>query len=419
MITLLGSLLLATSMIVAFMQPKDAFPKWINKCEGKGTYPVRLLDMIEGITTTASVHQYIDGTKVISTAGINVAGDVITLRQTQKIQGHFPVILHGNATSVLTVGFGSGELTRTLTCHDLPDITRVEISPEMVILAKRHFSHINLGDTLENYVHMVYMDAKNYLHLTDKKYDVIENDCIWPGTFAESSSLYTKEYFIDGRRRLSDNGVFSTWLPMNVPESTLLSIIKTFCGVFENTLFVYPHYAPDTHILLVGQKRSHAYKYLDAKKEFDKEKVRESLALIGVQDFNDLVGYILTDYASLRGVTAHTAVNSDYFPLVEFDINRTRVIGDQSITWKNLGTIVRNTRRVDYGRLFSFAGLNETERDAILGRLDKDLEANEYLLESFCLHTREERLQLIDGGLRIEPENQVLLKMKEMLTADR
>ena len=403
-----------------FLLPKNMFPQWINKCEGKGTYAVRLVDFKEGITTTASVHQYLDdSSKVITTAGINVAGDALPLRQTQKFQGHFPVILHGSAKSVVTVGFGSGELTKTLTYHGIPDITCVEISPEIVALSRRHFSQINLGNDLEKYIHMVYMDAKNFMHLTDKKFDVIENDCIWPGTFAESSSLYTREYFIDARRCLNERGVFSTWLTLDLPETTLLSIIKTFGSVFENTLFIYPHYAPDRHILLLGQKNGYAYDYRRSKNEFEKEKVRESLSLIGICDINDLLGCIVADYSSLSGFVKGAVINSDYFPCVEFDINRPHLLGDKSITWKSLGIVLRNTRRVDYARLFSFGGVEEAKRAGILGTLTRKQDANEYLLESFCMHSWEERISLVDKGLKIAPENQDLLRMRQLLTDGR
>jgi spermidine synthase len=377
---------------------------------------VRLLDFIEGINTTASVHQYSDGSKVISTAGINVAGDALPLRQTQKFQGHFPVILHGSAKSVVTIGFGSGELTKTLTHHGIPDITCVEISPEMVALSRRHFSHINLGNDLEKAVHMVYMDAKNFMHLTDKKFDVIENDCIWPGTFAESSSLYTREYFLDARRRLNERGVFSTWLTLDLPETTLRSIIKTFGGVFENMLFVYPHYAPDRHILLVGQKSGYLYDYGDSKREFDKEKVRESLLLVGIHDLNDLMGCIVADHSSLRALSRDAAVNSDLFPFVEFDINRPHLLGDKLITWKTLGFVLKNTRRVDYTRVFSFGKLEEAERAVVLKALAENQDANEYLLESFGIHTPDESMQIIDKGLRLFPENRDLLRFKKQMT---
>jgi spermidine synthase len=417
--TVIGAIIPALCVIAVFLQPKDIIPKWINKCEGKGTYTVRLLDFIEGITTTASVHQYSDGSTVISTAGVNVAGDALPLRQTQKMQGHFPIIMHGNTKSVLTVGFGTGELTKTLTYHNIPDITCVEISPEMVRLSRRYFSGINLGGDLEKHVRMVYMDAKNFMHLTNKKFDVIENDCVWPGTFAESSSLYTREYFLDARRCLNDSGLFSTWLTLDLPETTLFSIIKTFSSVFENTLFVYPNYAPDRHILLVGQKNAHAYSYLDAKEEFDKQQVKESLSLIGISDLNDLLGSILADYSSLDTLSGNAAINSDYFPFVEFDMNRAHLIDDKYITWKNLETILRKTRRVDYNRLLSFTGLDSAAQEETRGKLAMNEDANDYLLESFCRHSAEERLSLVNKGLTIAPQNQGLLRMRQMLTGNR
>ena len=413
-----GLVLPAACIVVAFLQPSDLFPRWVNKCEAKGTYAVQLVDFKEGMTTTASVHRYLDDSStVISTAGINVAGDALPLRQTQKFQGHFPVILHGHAKSVVTVGFGSGELTKLLTLHGIPDITCVEISPEMVWLSRRYFSQINLGNDLEKYVHMVYMDAKNFMHLTNKRFDIIENDCVWPGTFAESSSLYTREYFLDCKRRLNEDGIFSTWLTLDLPQTTLASIVRTFGDVFENTLFVYPHHVPDRHILLVGQKKGHAVNYGDAQREFNKEKVRESLSDVGIQDFNDLLGCIVADYSSLGPFVEAAAVNSDYFPFVEFDMNRARLFGDKMITWKNLGFILHNTQRVDYRRLVTFSGPYEALCAEVLDSLAVIREADEYLLESFCMHSLEERRSLVDKGLKIIPENPDLLKMKEQLIA--
>jgi len=42
-------------------------------------------------------------------------------------------------------------------------------------------------------------------------------------------------------------------------------------------------------------------------------------------------------------------------------------------------------------------------------------QADEYLLESFCLHTFEERLSLVKGGLKIVPDHKNLLKVKRIL----
>ena len=405
--------ILAGGLATAFFEPADSFAKLVNITQAEQTkkHLVRIEDIVEGMTTTASVHYYYaTDSRVISTAGINVAGDAVDLRQTQKIQGHLPVILHGGAQSVLTVGFGSGELTKTLTLHNIPDITCVEISPEMVALAKKYFSHINLGSDLERRVTMRYMDAKNYIHLTRRKFDVIENDSIWPGTFAESSSLYTEEYFASAREHLNDGGIFSTWLPLQLPPSTFASIIKTFTGVFENTLLIYPHFVPNRHLLLVGQKSAHPYRFLDAKREFDK--VREDLALIGPRDVCDVLEYALADQSSLGDAVKSARVNSDYFPFVEFDMNRWNIVGDAGIPWKNLAAVLRNTRRVDYTKLLSFDGIGEQERHLVMDRLRQRQSSNEYLLGSHIAQEPAERLRILDEGLRRYPDDEDLLRMR-------
>jgi spermidine synthase len=399
--------------------PMDGFVVWINVCETRGTRRVALIEAIEGINTTASVHYYPDlNAKVISTAGINVAGDTPNLRQTQKVQGHVPLILHGHPRKVLTVGFGSGELTKILTFHDLAHITCVEIAPEMVALAKKHFPHINLGDRLEEKVRMVYMDAKNYVHLADDRYDVILNDCTWPGEAAESSSLYTKEYFQDGKKLLNEGGVYSTWLPINMPTRSLRSIIRTFDAVFENTVMVYPHYSPSQHILLVGQKKSHKYSYVDMRNEYGKCDVARSLEMLGIRSINDIIDFILVDSDSLAALAGDYPVNSDDFPVVEFDIGRRR---SRTFTWEQLKAILGNTRRVDFSRLFSFDGLDYLSRQEVLTELVRSQRANEHLFNSYLAGrtvehpqaTLDELLGELQKGLDIDPGNPDILRASQ------
>ncbi|MBN2442414.1 MAG: fused MFS/spermidine synthase [Spirochaetales bacterium] len=405
------------SLLFFIFYPESEFIEWVNINEGQGQRQVQLLDIIEGINTTASVHQYVDDkTKVITTAGINVAGDSRLLRQTQKVQGHFPVILHGNPKKVLTVGFGSGELTKTLTFHNIPDISCVEIAPEMVVLSKKHFSHINLGDDLEKKVKMIYMDAKNYIHLTDTKYDVIMNDSIWPGYFAESSSLYTKEYFIDGKRILNDDGIYSTWLPINMPTLSLLSIVKTFYEVFENTLLFYPHNEFSQHILLVGQKNAHKYSYTNMKNEYMKENVINSLKLIGIEDINHVIDFILADYSSLKELTKAFPINSDYFPVVEFDVGRGKTNFDFFITQRQLKFFMDNTNRVDYSHLISFNDPDELEKEKILNDLYKSQQANDFLLKSYFPISLEVKRDLIRYALEIDPHNPDIIRQYDILS---
>ena len=404
-------------LVIVFASPRDGLLKLINTCEGKNLHPTKLLEVLEGLNTTASVHYYEDlKGKVISTAGFNVAGDMLHLRQTQKAQGHIPLIFHGNPRKVLTVGFGSGELTRVLTLHDIPDITCVEISPEIVELAIRHFSHINLGADLEKKVRMIYMDAKNYMHLADTEYDVIMNDAIWPGWFAESSSLYTKEYFMEGKEMLREEGLYSSWLPVNVPSRSLKSILRTFDEVFENTLVLYPHHTVSQHLLLIGQKKAHKYSYPAMKREYGKnDRIRESLGLIGVRGVDDVIDFILTSSPSLRKFTGDVPVNSDYNPVVEYDPGRQKNRYNPIFHWDQLRSIYRETRRVDYTELLRFKGVDLAEIQETMMELVLNQRANEFLFRAIFSPNDRQRVMAIEQGLRIDPDNPDLLNWRNIV----
>ena len=408
--------ILSASLIITFTIPKNAYLKHINRCEGKGR-PVSLLDVIEGINTTASVHFYQDTkSKVISTGGLNVAGDSSTLRQTQKVQGHIPLIMHGNPKDVLTVGFGSGELTRCLSYHNIPKVSCVEIAPEMVKLSLKHFDYINLGPDLEKKVNMIYMDAKNYIHLTDKKYDVIMNDSIWPGASAESSSLYTKEYFIDGKNILNNDGVYSTWVPIQMSRNTLKSIIRTFIEVFENPVLIYPHSYFGVHFLLVGQKNAHKYSYLDMKREYNKAEVKQSLKYVNIENINHIIEYIFTDYPSLKEFTKDAPINSDYYPFVEFDDERRKsLLLYPNNPIKNIELLLFGTKRINYSELLSFSGLTPSEIELIENDLRNKKKANSFLFLNYLTNNPEQRRKYLFKGLLHDPNNPDLLNEQSLL----
>ena len=403
--------------ITIIITPGNAYLEMINIPQSRATgQKVTLIDALEGVTTTATVHHYRkDNRKAIATGGMNVAGDFVEHRQTQKVQAHIPVILHGNPRDVLTVGFGAGELTNLLTYHNIPNITCAELSEEMVVLAKKHFSHINLGDSLEERVNMIYMDAKNYVHLTDSKYDIILNDCIWPGQFAESSSLYTEEYFLDGLELLKENGIYSTWLPISIPRLSLMSIIKTFSSVFENTILIYPHFYLSQHALLIGQKAPHKYSYIDMEKQYNKEAVANSLKMIGISDINDIIDFMLTDWKSLENLAKSYPINSDDFPVVEFDVDRRRIALDENFILKQFLFLSINTTRVNFDDIIGFEGISEDGKDDILEGLYRSQKANFYLFRSYVPAPKNRAHDLIVRGLGIDPGNSDLLRRKKIL----
>ena len=154
-----------------------------------------LMDTREGVTTTVSVHQVPVNNasiKLLASSGLVVAGNDEDIRSGQQTLGHLGTFLNKNSREVLTVGFGSGETSACLSTHDLERLDCVEISPELVELALRHFGDINLGDDLNREVNMLYMDGKNYLHLTDRHYDLIMNGANVPSQTG-SAPVFARE----------------------------------------------------------------------------------------------------------------------------------------------------------------------------------------------------------------------------------
>src|SRR4029453_13731812 len=106
-----------------------------------------------------------------------------------------------------------------------------EISPEMVEAA-RHFTGVN-DDVLKNPRLSLYViDAREFLLLSRKKYDVIvsEPTNVWiPGV----STLFTRDFYRVVRSRLAPGGVFSQWLQSyNVNDQIVASTLASLREVF-------------------------------------------------------------------------------------------------------------------------------------------------------------------------------------------
>ena len=233
---------LAAAWIVLFSarMPGDLFRRTVALNRWMQGYEV--LDIKEGINTTVSLHRDPQRDVLyLCTSGRKVAGTSRGYRADQKMLGHFPVLLNEQAHRVLSVGFGSGESTACLAKHALERIDCAEIAPEVVELSLKHFGNINLAGRLHERVNMIYQDARNYLHLTDRRYDVIVNDCTSIRGVADNASLYTREYFEIAHRRLTPNGWFMSWIDAHTNECSdvMRSVIGTFMEVFPHVTLWY------------------------------------------------------------------------------------------------------------------------------------------------------------------------------------
>jgi len=250
-------ILSATFWILALslftLLPHDFLFQYYNIGEKQINNQVEILYANEGVECITTVHRYPDGNRVISTGSINVAGTDFTLRTTQKLQAHIPMLLHPNAKDVLQVGFGSGETSHILTTYDTEHVDIVEISRSVLETSSRYFSDINHYVINHPKFRAIIMDGANYVALTDRKYDFILNDSIWP-FYSGNSGLYTREYFENGRKRLKEGGFMTSWLPVEMPEESFKTLLHTFHSVFPHVSLwmAVTHY--NKHALIVGSE---------------------------------------------------------------------------------------------------------------------------------------------------------------------
>jgi spermidine synthase len=186
--------------------------------------------------TTLQVYQASNGERTLI-AGPFVSGSTDFLRRfTQRYQAHLAMLVHPNPKRVLEIGYGSGEILRTILLHRPEHVDLVEIDSQMIPVADRFFSSLTGAPSRSELVTTHVLDGRHYLKITPEKYDVILSDTMI--LVSESSlRLYTLEHFKAARKRLTDDGVLVIWLPMYAGKTVSQAIIGTFLSVFPESLF--------------------------------------------------------------------------------------------------------------------------------------------------------------------------------------
>ncbi|MHC4214789.1 MAG: fused MFS/spermidine synthase, partial [Planctomycetota bacterium] len=394
--------------ILAIGVPDDAFNKIVADIKGESQRDLALLAVKEGVTTTVSVHIDLNpGTLQLYSSGQALAGEDLGTRCDQKMLGHLGILLNSNAKRALTVGFGSGETTRCLSLHELSRVDCAEIAPEVVDISLEFFRHINLGEQLNEKINMIYMDAKNYLHLTGSKYDVIINDSIHPRAFAENASLYGKEFYESAKERLNDDGMILIWVPYDrMPISALSSIVGTLLDVFPHVTLWCSTYFDINYFWLVASKQQQFYSPKHIEDEMHNDSIRESLSEIKIRNSIDVLNYYIGDERDLRKHLTDYSLNSDYYPFVEFDTDPETL---QKEMYRRFVMDVRNNSIYDH---IDWTGFNEEEKETWITEYKQLYKAHTYVFTARGIADELKRLNYIVAGLKGFPDNPGLLRAK-------
>ena len=191
----------------------------------------RLLYYREGATATVSVRRLADTLALAIDGKVDASNWTDML--TQKLLAHLPLLLHSDPHNVAVIGLGSGVTLGAALRHGIDRADIVEISPA-VVEASSFFADAN-GHALDDpRTRLLVGDGRSHMQLTSRRYDVIISEPSNPW-MAGIASLFTREFFLATRARLTPGGIFCQWAhTYEISEPDLRSIAATFASVFPN-----------------------------------------------------------------------------------------------------------------------------------------------------------------------------------------
>ena len=223
-----------------------------NQPSGPNDHQLLMYD--EGRTATVSVRRDWGITSVAINGRTN-ASDADDM-PTQILLGQLGVLIAPKLDDALMVGFASGVTAGSVLQSPIKSVECVELE-RAAISSARFFEHVNNHPLSDGRLRLIVDDARTYLRVNPAKYDLIisEPSHPWvPGV----ANLFTREFFMLGRDRLRNDGIFVQWLQIyQLSNESLRSILATFHEAFPHVaVFRVQGTAKGKDLILLGSRQS-------------------------------------------------------------------------------------------------------------------------------------------------------------------
>lgn len=269
------------------------------KEERKGSVVLMDKDFMEG---RVKVWRDREGFLVLQVGGKIEGSSYIDMVNTLLL-AYLPIASHSKPESFLTIGLGAG-VTLNAAKEHVKDIYLVEIN-KGVIEAVRRFGIPGLLDDVKISIN----DARNFLLLTDKRFDIISSEPSYP-TESSVGNLFTKEFYQIAASKLNPGGVFCQWLPYyQLTDSDVSMMVKTFGSVFDYVYVWAVKHSLD--LLLVGSNEPF---------KFTTDEIIERVHILNTSNF-PLVFILSKSPLQIREFLLNSSqipLNTDDRPLLEF-----------------------------------------------------------------------------------------------------
>ncbi len=260
----------------------------------------------------------IDGVQVASTGDFDLHSHIYP--------AHLIGLLKRELDDVLVIAFGAGGTSGSLLKY--PEVKRldvVEICEGVIDPARKYFSDMNSGVFADPRLNLIIQDGKNYIKMTNRRYDVIYSGPIHPQSNQGSAALYTKEYFADCRSRLKSGGFQCLWLPLHMSSpADFLAIVKAYREVYPYvTLWQMPETeTSESHPHLIGSMGPILPDYQIVSARLSRPEIARDIARLQDAGFSEpaqFISQLAMDQEGLEKLMdGFSRVNTDDRPSVEF-----------------------------------------------------------------------------------------------------
>jgi spermidine synthase len=150
-----------------------------------------------------------------------------------KLLADIPKAVRPRATTMLTICFGMGSTYRSSIILGL-HTTAVELDPTVPTVM--HWFYQDAGKYLHSPLgHVIISDGRNYVRLSDKRYDLITIDAPPPVWSAGAVVLLTREFYQEAVQRLEPGGVLTSF----VPYTNAKLLLRTFRASFRYVTVIH------------------------------------------------------------------------------------------------------------------------------------------------------------------------------------
>ena len=278
-----------------------------------------LLFYREGVEATVSVVQARDsGERVLR---INGKADASTRGDlpTEVLSAHLPLLLHPAPKKVMVLGLASGITAGSALLH--PEVERVdcvEISPE-VMEASHYFADTSRLDYHDPRLHLILDDARNYLALSDVRYDVIIIEPTNPWV-AGLGMLFTREFYQLIADHLEPGGLALIFFPAyDMDADTVRMVLRTYASVFPETALWET--IPVADYLVAGSREPFRLDLAGWQKRMAEPAVAADLARVEVEGIGLLANFVMGSQR-LTQAAGPGPLHTDDRSQLEFDMPR-------------------------------------------------------------------------------------------------